>query len=415
MVTVAIIGMGNRGRKYAAHLSRTRGAKLVAICDRNPVMLEAERKKYGLDSSKAFLSEDDFFGAGKLADAMIISTQDRDHYRHAMQAMALGYDLLLEKPVSPVPAETEEIAEYAKAHGRKVVVCHVLRYAGFYDAIKNILDSGELGEIVALHNTENIGYWHFAHSYVRGNWRREDETAPSILAKCCHDLDIIYYFTGKHCKRVFSTGKRSVFLPENAPAGCTAMCHEDCKAKKNCPFDAAKIYYRPTRTSIPQMIVQHKVVTGTDSFNLKRLKEALKTSPYGRCVYRCDNDVMETQIVSMQLEDGVQATLTMTAFSNKCYRNLQINCTKGEIYGNDKEACFYVQPFGQKKRKVKVNTASTFAHLGGDKMIIEDFVQYLSTGKETPRLSLISETLESHRIAYAAERSRKEEQEIKIN
>ena len=200
MVTVAIIGLGNRGRIYA-HNFNAQGAKIAAICEKNPGMLKYIREKYGIPEDKAFLNEKDFFAAGKLADALVVATQDRDHYGHAMAGMDLGYHILCEKPVSPFLGQCVELKETAEKKGLKMVICHVLRYAPYYDRIKEIIDSGAIGEITNINQTENVGYWHFAHSYVRGNWRREEETGPSILAKCCHDLDLIYYYTGKPCER----------------------------------------------------------------------------------------------------------------------------------------------------------------------------------------------------------------------
>lgn len=408
MLKVAIIGLGNRGRIYAYQLSKNKDARIVALCEKNKSVLESKRVAFGLPQSAAYSSDKEFFAAGKLADAIIIATQDRDHFGHAMQALEAGYHILLEKPVSPVYEECETLYHLAKKKDLQVVVCHVLRYAPFYSAIKKVLDSGAIGEIVGINQTENIGYWHYSHSYVRGNWRKESETSPSILAKCCHDLDIIYYFTGKKCVSLNSNGSRKLFLPQNAPEGSTAYCLDGCAHRADCPFDVRKIYYGVTRYTIPKMIVNKTLVTGKPHASIKELKEALKTSPYGRCVYRSDNDVMENQVVNMKLEDGVTATLTMTAFSKDCFRRIHIYGTQGEIFGNDKDGKFRVSVFGGPTKTVKVGRLTALlGHLGGDRMIIRDFVDFLEKGIKNPRLSLLETTLESHKTAFLAEESRK--------
>lgn len=410
MVTVAIIGLGNRGRIYA-HNFNAQGAKINAVCEKNPGMLKYIREKYNIPEDKAFLDEKDFFAAGKLADALVIATQDRDHYRHAMAGMELGYHLLCEKPVSPFLEQCVELEETARNKGLKMVICHVLRYAPYYDRIKEVIDSGAIGEITNINQTENVGYWHFSHSYVRGNWRREEETGPSILAKCCHDLDLIYYYTGKPCERVYSIGERRVFLPENAPADAAARCMDGCPHRKTCPYEVSKLYYKITPKTIPWLLGHVKVVTGKGNPSLKDIKEALRTNQYGRCVYKCDNDVMENQVVSCKM-GNVNATLTMTAQSKLCFRRTHICGTKGEIFGIDKNGYFTLSVFGERSKKVRVK--KKIGHLGGDSGIVRDFIKLMETGEITSRLSLMSETIMSHKMAFAAEESRKTGKAVEI-
>ncbi|MCL2630278.1 MAG: Gfo/Idh/MocA family oxidoreductase [Firmicutes bacterium] len=408
MITVSILGYGNRGRRYGNALKKHNDAKITAVCDINPKFLKLAEKAFSLDSGMLFGNEDDFFKQGKLSDALVIASQDRDHYRHAISALNLGYHLLLEKPVSPVYAECEEIYNLAKEKNLKIMVCHVLRYSPFYDAIKKIIVSGEIGDVVSIHDTENIAYWHYAHSYVRGNWGVEENSSPSILAKCCHDLDILYYFAGSSkAKSVFSVASRTNFTPENAPEGATDYCLSGCPHRKTCVYDSAKQYYKPTLHSFPLMGVNIKLVTGMDKPRLKHLKQALKTSRYGRCVYKCGANVMEDQLVGIKFENGVNASLKMTAFSNMCFRQLHICGTKGEIIGKDLGCKLKVNVFGGKKRKVKIKGSNVFNHHGGDTGIVNDFIEYLKTGNKTERLSTMEVTLESHRIASLAEESRK--------
>ncbi|MDR2046490.1 MAG: Gfo/Idh/MocA family oxidoreductase [Clostridiales bacterium] len=407
MVRIAILGLGNRGRRYAYQLKRCPNAEITAVCEKKPEHLEGARLYLDLPPQNAFLSDAEFFSRGKLADAIVIATQDRDHYGHAVAALNAGYHVLLEKPVSPALSECEEIAALARKKNLAVVVCHVLRYSPFYNEIKRTIDSGAIGDIVSVNDTENVGYWHFSHSYVRGNWRREDETGPSILAKCCHDLDIIYYFTGQKCAEVFSSGSRKLFLPRNMPDGAADYCLAPCPRAKTCPYDVKKIYLAPTLHTLPRMGAHIRLITGLAKPKPKDLKEALKTSPYGRCVYKCDNDVMENQNVALRLENGINANLTMTAFSRGCFRRLHISGTKGEIIGIDGKSKFKINVFGGASKTVRVRWGGFSGHFGGDRMLIRDFVEFLETGKVTERLSLIDTTLESHRAAFAAEESRK--------
>ena len=410
MLTVAIIGLGNRGRIYA-HNFTALGAKVVAICEKNPGMLAYIRNKYGIAENMAFTDEKDFFAAGKLADALVVSTQDRDHYRHAVAGLNLGYHLLCEKPVSPHLSECEELERLSREKGLNMVVCHVLRYAPFYDKIKQVIDSGAIVEITNINQTENVGYWHFSHSYVRGNWRREDETGPSILAKCCHDLDLFYYYTGTPCDRVYSVGERRVFLHENRPEGATDRCMDGCPHAKTCPYEVTKLYYKPTLKTIPWLIGHVKVVTAKGNPTKKDIIEALKTSPYGRCVYACDNDVMENQVVSCKM-GKVNATLTMTAQSARCFRRVHIMGTNGEISGQDSSAKFKLNIWGELPKTVHVNRG--IGHLGGDKGIVKDFIHLMETGKLTPRISTMDKTIMSHKMAFAAEESRKTGQSVEI-
>ncbi|MBR6751643.1 MAG: Gfo/Idh/MocA family oxidoreductase [Clostridia bacterium] len=412
-MNVAIIGVGARGSIYAKQF-HSNGYKIVALCEKNPAILHSTAKKYGVSPDKCFANDEEFFAQGKLADILVVATQDRDHYGHAKQGLNLGYHLLCEKPVSPILEQCEELNALAIEKDRYMVVCHVLRYAPYYDATKKVIDSGKIGKVTNINHVENVGYWHFSHSYVRGNWRREDETAPSILAKCCHDLDMIYYWTGKKCKRVYSIGERREFLNENAPEGAPTHCEMGCPHAKNCPYEASKIYYRPTLKTIPYMIVKKRLVCGKDGATMKEFKEALKTSPYGRCVYRCDNDVIENQVVSMVLEDGINATHTMTAQSQNCYRHTRICGTKGEIIGDDNSFCFKLHVFGERPKKIRVRMLG-IGHLGGDAGVVKDFITLMETGVVTPRMSLMSTTLESHKIAFAAEESRKTGKVIELN
>jgi predicted dehydrogenase len=414
MITLSIIGLGGRGRIYAANLKNNKDVKIVALCDINQDILDTQGNTLNVASNMRFSSDADFFSKGKLSDALVISTGDRDHYGHAIKALNLGYNLLLEKPISPLLSECEEIEKLAKEKGLTIVVCHVLRYSGFYDTIKRTIDDNKIGDIVSIDITENVGYWHFSHSYVRGNWRNESGSGPSILAKCCHDLDMIHYLSGQKPISVFSIGSRTKFLLENAPEDSTNYCLDPCPVRKKCPYDARKIYYGFTRHTLPLLIVKIKLITQMGKPRIKDLKKALITSPYGRCVYKCDNDVIENQMVTVKLESGITANLHMNAFSKKCYRALHITGTKGEILGDDKDGRFKLNIFGGPSKVIKSKSGNFTNHLGGDSMLVKDFVDYLAYGHKSTRLSTIDVTMESHRMAFAAEISRKSGEQVTI-
>ncbi len=405
MKTVAVIGLGGRGSMYARRINN-QGGKVVAVCDINESVLKHVGDKLGIPEDMRFSSADELFARGKLADALVVASQDRDHYGHAKEGLKLKYHVLCEKPVSPIKEECVELVKLADEMGVHMVVCHVLRYAGFYDSIKRTIDSGAIGEITNVQQTENVGYWHYAHSYVRGNWRKEEETTPSILAKCCHDLDMLYYYVGKKCLSVSSQGSRRIFIPENAPEGAPARCLDGCPKANECPYYAPNVYYRFTLRSIPVYFFRGAQVTKLGNPTRKQIKEALATySQYGRCVYRCDNDVIENQTVLCKFDGDVNATLTLNASSKGCFRRVHITGTKGEIFGKDTDGKFTLNVWGKRSKTVKAKVGQ--GHLGGDSGIVHDFLELLETGKPNPRVSFMRETLMSHLMGFAAEKSRK--------
>ncbi|MEG1527629.1 MAG: Gfo/Idh/MocA family oxidoreductase [Clostridia bacterium] len=413
MIKVAIIGIGNRGRTYGKFLNKNKDVQIVALCEKNQDILLSYAKKWKVNN--IFTSDAEFFACGKFADALVISTMDKDHFAHAMSALNVGYNLLLEKPVSPSIEECQQIANLAKEKNLKVVVCHVLRYAPYYRKIKEIIESGAIGKITHINHTENVGYWHFSHSYVRGNWRRSDQTTPSILAKCCHDADIIYWFTGKRCLNLTSQGKLEYFTKANKPSQAPHYCLDGCKYAKSCPYEARKIYYGITKHTFPYMIVNAKLVTGSSKPTLKLLKNCLKTSPYGRCVFDCDNNVMEQQVVNMQLEDDITSTLAMTAFSKKCYRKIHIYGTKGEIFGNDISGKLTLNVFAGKTKIIRPSVSTLSIHDSCDKNIINQFVNLLCGRSYDKGLTFIDTSLESHKVTILADEARISGLKVTVN
>ncbi len=395
-----VIGAGSRGSIYG-NWAVKHGIEIAAIAEIRPERLAKAAQDWNVPENRCFTDPSQLFALGKIADAAIIATMDRDHYGHVMAALDCGYDILLEKPISPDPRECIEIEEKANALGRKITVCHVLRYTNFFGTIKEILDSGELGKIVAIKHSENIGNFHMAHSFVRGNWRNDTLSSPIIMQKSCHDLDILLWLTGSHCTKVAAFGGLSYFREENAPKGSSLRC-QDCPVSETCRFDAKKCYL-PVLGGWPADVV---CLEQTE----EALEEALRTGPYGRCVFRCDNNVCDHMSVIMEFENGVTATFSLTAQTSACHRNLHIMCEDGEILADDGQRQILVRHHISSQadsfidRTVNVRTNGS-GHGGGDAGIMEDFTASIGGTTEDSRSS-ISKSVESHLMACAIEQAR---------
>lgn len=394
-----IIGTGSRGMIYG-QWAVDHGIEIAGIAEKRPDRLQDAAQKLKVPAGMCFSDGADLLSMGKIADAAIITTLDRDHFGHVMQALRCGYDILLEKPISPDPAECMKIEETANTLGRRITVCHVLRYTSFWCRIKSILDSGELGRIVAIKHSENIGAFHMAHSFVRGNWRNDVLSSPIIMQKSCHDLDILLWLTNAHCTKVSAFGGLSFFREENAPAGSSDRCL-NCEVSKDCIFDAWKAY-RPVLGQWPADVV---CLEQTEA----ALTDALKNGPYGRCVFRCDNNVCDHMSIALAFDTGVTATFSLTAQTSACHRNIHIMCERGEIEADDSKRQIVVRKhvssqadtFEEQVIHIRTNGSG---HGGGDDGIMEDFTAGF-TGTAESRSS-ISRSVESHLMACAIEQAR---------
>ncbi len=405
-ITVAIAGLGSRGLEtYARCLEMHAGrAELVAIADIRPDRVAVAAQRYNIPDDRCFDSVESLLKAPKLADVLFICTPDDVHYQPAIDALNLGYHLLLEKPAARTVAECRHIAELAESKGLHVVVCHVLRYTVFYQTIKQLIDEGEIGEIMNVEAIERVAYWHQAHSFVRGNWHVAADTTPMILAKCCHDMDMLLWLTGKKCEKVTSFGHLSHFSRAHMPDGAPERCSDACPAANSCPYNAQRYYlemYRSHGDCWPVNVVAPEPTE-------EKVRAALATGDYGRCVYQMNNDVVDHQVVSMQLEDDVTVAFTMTAFTATGGRCIRLMGTAGEIYADMEKNIIHFRPFGKPGEEIDVRklTSDFSGHGGGDARMLADYLDLLEGRGMSGALTTISRSVESHIVALAAEESR---------
>lgn len=405
-ITVAIAGVGSRGlNTYARCLERFADrAELVAVADIRPAQVEMAARRYHIAPDMCFDSVQSLLKAPRLADMLIIATPDDVHYQPAIDALNKGYHLLLEKPAARTAAECRHIARLAEEKGLHVVVCHVLRYTVFYQTIKQLIDEGKIGRIMSVEAIERVAYWHQAHSYVRGNWHVAADTTPMIMAKSCHDLDMILWLTGKTCQRVTSFGHLSHFNRASMPQGAPERCSQACPAADTCLYNAQRYYlglYRQRGDCWPVNVVAPEPTE-------EKVRQALATGDYGRCVYQMDNDVVDHQVVSMLLADDVTVSFTMTAFTVSEGRCMRLMGTRGEIYADMERNIIRFRPFGAPEEEINVRrlTSDFSGHGGGDGRMVADFLDLLEGKGMSGALTTISRSVESHIVALAAEQSR---------
>ncbi len=409
MKTVSVIGLGNRGTEYMRFLKAFHSKKVSihSLCDIRQQALDDIAPKYGIPKDRQYLSTADFFKKGVISDALIITTQDASHYEITKDAILTGYKtILLEKPVSGKKEEYTELRDLAKEHNVLLIICHVLRYSNYYGKIKEVIESGQIGDVVSINHTENVGYFHFAHSFVRGNWRDEFTSTPSILAKCCHDLDLISWFMDSPCTSVSSVGDLRYFRKENAPRGAAESCMGGCVARFDCPYDAEKLYITDPFYKATFIKYMKRTLTGKLKNSKEDVVNALRYGDYGKCVFLNDNNVCDHQIVKMTFENGAVAVLNMNAFSEKMFRECHIVGTKGELIGYGEK--LHMNIFGKKSVSLHTGAVQGTGHVEGDLRLIAGFVKLLcGENDDLTDITTIDATVESHNMALAAEESRK--------
>lgn len=402
-VTVALIGAGLRGINYAEYaIQHPDELHFVAVAEPNADRRNHFKARHELADEMCFAHWDDFFASPKVADAVFICTQDNQHFEPTMKALAAGYHVLLEKPMSPDAKECVLMGELATTANRVFSICHVLRYTNFFSTIKELLENGAIGQLISIQHNENVGYWHQAHSFVRGNWRRKDESSPMILAKSCHDLDILSWLTDSDCVRVSSFGSLSHFKASEAPEGAPLRCTDGCPVADTC------LYYAPAQYLTENTDWPTSAISDDPSYEA-RLK-ALQEGPYGRCVYHCDNDVVDHQVVNLEFANSVTIAFTMSAFTKDVSRTIKLMGTQGEIRGAMEKNEIEVLHFGSGKveRISFENPGGHVGHGGGDMGLIKDFVKLVRADGKLQGRTSANHSVQSHLMAFAAEQSRVE-------
>ena len=421
--TVSILGCGSRGQDAYAKsmLELTDKFKIVSLCDNNQTRLNLAKQKCGVKDENCFLSVDEFFKE-KRSDALVIATQDRDHVSMCIKALELGYDVLLEKPISPLEEELYALKEANEKYKRKVIVCHVLRYAPAFLKLKEIIDSGKIGKVVCIDWIEQVAYWHQAHSFVRGNWHSSEETSPMIMAKCCHDLDLLQSYADSKCDTVYSVGSVAFFNKENQPEGASDRC-QTCKYINDCVYSAERLYIKkresdfdrvtPLTESQDEMRKQgwpFNVVDLNRPITDETMRKSYQNSNYGKCVFACDNDVVDNQTVLLKFENGITANLTMTGFTAFPGRKMTFHGTLGEVEMDEENDYIRISRYGKGTEMLSIKEImkdafrEDFGHGGGDIMLVRDFYKALLGEEELG--TTLDKSIESHLMALAAEKSR---------
>jgi predicted dehydrogenase len=402
-VRLAILGTGHRGSEvYGGYaLRHPQDVRVVAAADPRPAHLEAFGEAHAVPASARFRHWAEFFGARIEVDGIVIATPDREHAGPASHAIRQGIPVLLEKPVT---SDLQELLEIARlAAGADVTIAHGLRYSPLFTRLRELLDDASIGRLVGIDLIEHIGYWHYAHSFVRGNWRSSVESSPMILAKSCHDLDILRWMAGAPPSSVFSVAAPRFFNGEYAPPGAPARCLGGCALAASCPYSAPDLYLATPAGEWPRSVVH-----GGDE---GAILAALRDGPYGRCVYRSDNDVVDHQVVTVAFANGVVATLTTSAFTSTITRTIKLMGTEGEIRGRLDSGEIEVDRFRASGRPdtLRLQVDADGTHDIGDDQMVGSFVRHLRARRsgraDEPRSSLAA-AFDSHLMAFAAERSR---------
>ncbi len=401
-IDTIIVGAGSRGLAYGRFATEhPQDLHVVGLAEPDPIRRERFLSEHDIAPEMIFDDWQSLLARGQpLAASAINCTMDRMHFESTMRLLDLGYDVLLEKPMAPVLAENLRLVKKAAEAGRLLQICHVLRYTPFWQALRQVVQSGKLGDIISVTHRENLAYYHMAHSFVRGNWREEATSGPMILSKCCHDFDILLWILRKQVTWLQSFGSLSHFRPENAPAGATERCTDPCPAADSCKYEATKRYAHDGE-GWPLNAVSYVPTSAAR-------REQLKTDWYGRCVYHCDNDVVDHQTVNMELEDGTTVTLVMNGQSDEECRTMRWDGTKATLYGKFSSRGHEIRVehhLSGECEAVPVIARDSSGHGGGDYGIVRSFVNMLR-GQPDDSVTTARESLESHLLAFAAEESR---------
>ena len=431
-ITAIIVGAGHRAFVYS-ELAKTNPEmlKIVGVADPNPVRRKKAMEYFGFGEDMCFESARELASKGKLADTVINGTMDEQHLDTALPLLECGYDMLLEKPFAVNEDEMWQIVNCAKKNNSKVMICHVLRYTPFYYAIKERIVNGEIGDIINIQTTEHVSYHHLSTSYVRGKWANSQKCHTTmLLAKCCHDLDIMMWMMSdtKPCS-ISSYGSKFQFKPENAPEGAGTICMKDCPHVDTCNFSTKRLYIdHPDRWAFYVWDALEDKENPTIEDKIALMKS---DNPYARCIYKCDNDVVDHQSVMVNFESGATGTHNMVGGSAEPRRNIHIVGTKGEIFGNFEESKFTVlkinpSPDAHNEEcdveevdlRVSGDMVGAYGgHGGGDERLAADFVKFVRGEKPSLACTSVFDSVAGHLSVYRADKSRENggaPQEIKL-
>ena len=421
-ITIAAVGAGFRTRGYCTFaLEHPDKMKVVAVAEPDPARRHAMAQEHAVPPEMCFASADELAAQPRLADAVINGTMDRQHYATAMPLIRMGYHMLLEKPIAPTEAEVRELIAAATENQRTVMICHVLRYAPFYRTIKELVAGGHIGNLVAIHMEEAVSYLHMAVAFIRGRWNNSHTSNPILLAKCCHDLDIIaWLMSGVPAARVASFGSLQQFKPANAPPGSTARCLDGCAIEPTCPYSARTHYIvQDYGWGYPWEQFDHPETLTVE----EKLQSLATDNPYGRCVWRCDNDVVDHQSVLIEFANGVTASHDLFCATARPERTLHLLGEVGEIEGTLGTGSIKIRRFcpepgpGFTEELIDLNAVDgsiTGGHGGGDIRLIEDFIAVLRGDAASQAVTRIEDSLTSHLIAFAADTAMQERRVAEI-
>lgn len=419
VITAVLVGLGHRGVGYATYAeSHPDELQIVGVAEPDLVRRERYAERFRVPVENCFECAEDLAAVERFADVAINGTMDEIHVETTLPLLEAGYDVLLEKPIAPNKEQLRVLENAVSRTGQKVVICHVLRYAPFYTAIKTLVEAGEIGDIMHIHTTENVSYHHMAVGFIRGKWNRE-ETNPMLLAKCCHDLDLICWLkSGVDPKKVASFGGRHFFKAEKAPEGSGFHCN-DCSIERECQYSAIRHHVDNGMWPFYALAGQESYEQGLD-VDLESKREHVVGSDYGRCVWHCDNDVVDRQSVIIEFEDGCIATHDMVTNSAKGTRRIQITGTKGEIYGDMMTGKFTLSKPGAVLGREAIDEDVDIdlegdSHGGGDLRLVADFLSVVRGEGGSISTTELSDSINSHLIAYAADVAMREERVVSID
>lgn len=402
-ITGVLIGAGIRGGYvYASYaLEHPEEFRIVAVAEPDEVRREQVSRQHGISIENQYESYEQLFEKECMADCALVCTQDKMHYAPVKLALEKGYHVLCEKPMSPAKEEILSMGKLAEQYDRILAICHVLRYSSFFTRIKELLDVGKIGQLMSIQSMESVGFWHYAHSFVRGNWRNAQMSSPMILQKCCHDMDILLWLAGAECKRISSFGKLTYFTEEHAPKDAPKRCLEGCSHRDTCAFYAPSFYLEHPKAEADGLV--YAVASSNDK---QTVLQALQTGPYGRCVFHCDNTVVDHQVVNLEFENQVEASFVMSAFTKDCKRTITLMGTEGELQGDMEEGRIRILDFlSGNTEEILLHTPAK-GHSGSDERIMRDFVRLLTWEEPGKSLTGAGISVDSHLMALAAEESR---------